>query len=317
MTTKSASWLTKYVYDPLAQAVPFLPGGATEAAAAAARQAATQTAEAASAKQMGSDILKYTLAGAGLGLGGTRLYHMISSMNKPKPKYTKFGPGSKGVDDDEKIAEALVDQIVSAPGKLINNAFSNPANREAARVVATMGGTGLGMYGGIKLMNALMARKKKEELDEQVEDAKKEYQRALMGKSAAVLDEAFNKFTDVTKTASENPLISAVQNSLSAPFAVANKAIASAPGPSAADAAWSALTLPFSAMQKYQPAWNAYVAATLGLGALSGKMTYDWTRERSRDKALDRAQKARARMTGAPPIYVDPEQLAAIKKIAD
>jgi hypothetical protein len=46
-------------------------------------------------------------------------------------------------------------------------------------------------------------------------------------------------------------------------------------------------------------------------------MTYDWTRARSKDKALDSARKARARMSGVAPIYVDPEQLAAIKKIAD
>jgi hypothetical protein len=46
-------------------------------------------------------------------------------------------------------------------------------------------------------------------------------------------------------------------------------------------------------------------------------MTYDWTRARSKDKAFENARKARARMTGAQPLYIDPEQLAAVKKLAD
>ena len=315
--TKSASWLTKYITDPVINAVTApLPGGSIERGIAADRGAQQAAADNEAAKQMGAQILKFTLAGAGLGLGGSRLYHGISALNKPKQKYKKFGPGAKDVDDDEKIAESLADTLVSAPGKLINNVFKDKVNRDAAAFVSTLGGAGLGIYGGSQLMNALMARKKKEELEEQVEDAKKEYQKALMGKRAASLDEAFNKFAKVTKRA-ENPVWSAVQNGLTAPVALANRAVNALPLPSGADTAGAAMAVPFKVMQQYPMLWNAYVATTLGLGALSGKMTYDWTRERSRDKAVERAQKARARMTGAPPIYVDPEQLAAIKKIAD
>jgi hypothetical protein len=61
----------------------------------------------------------------------------------------------------------------------------------------------------------------------------------------------------------------------------------------------------------------AYATGTIGAGALAGKMTYDWTRARSKDKALEKARKSRARIEGAAPLYIDPEQLAAIKKLAD
>ena len=62
--------------------------------------------------------------------------------------------------------------------------------------------------------------------------------------------------------------------------------------------------------------WPAYVTAVLGTGALAGKMTYDWTRERSRDKALERARKSRARLEGVSPVYIDPEQMVAISELA-
>jgi hypothetical protein len=62
---------------------------------------------------------------------------------------------------------------------------------------------------------------------------------------------------------------------------------------------------------------EAYWAGLLGTGVAAGKMTYDWTRERSRDKAIERARRARARMAGTAPVYVDPEQLVAVKKLVE
>lgn len=303
---KNASWFSKYITDPVAAA---MPGGKIEQNAAAAQAQANAGLQAEAAKQMGETLLKYTLGGVGVGLSGSKLYHLISSMNQPKQKHTKFGPGAKTVDDDEKMAgvQDIYNTVVSAPGKLIQGISADPANQRAAFLSAMLGGTGLGVAGGSALMNSLVAKKRKEELKETVEDAKAEYQRALTGKKAsAAMAEAFETYKQTAAQAKE---AGAITDAISS--------AGSGIGNAVANAGKAVVTSPFTVMKQFPGVWEAYVASTLGLGALSGKMTYDWTRARGKDKAIENAQKARARLSGIAPIYVDPEQLAAIKKIAD
>jgi hypothetical protein len=270
-----------------------LPGGHVEMARAnpnyaTIQQARTQDPE--KAKQMGEMLLKATLGGFGVGLTGTRLYHLVSDMNRPKAKYTKFHSGSKTIEDDEKLAADLsYNDVVSAPGKAIQSISSDPHGQGTALMAALIAGTGLGAYGGHKLMSTIVNKKRKEELDDQVADAKKQYMRALIGrKSAAALDAAFDAYQ-------------------------------AAPKEKQAGAASFALTAPFNFLHNV-PAVGPeiaryYALATLGLVPISGKMTYDWTRARSRDKAIADARKARARIVGPPPIHVDPEQMVALKRV--
>jgi hypothetical protein len=248
------------------------------------------TANNAAAKQHGSDILTYGLGGLGAGIVLTRLHHLLSGANTQQPKYTKFGPGPKGVEEDEKIAnDNWYTKIVSAPGHLIQN-FSDPANRDAAKAVLMMGGTMGGLYGGYSIMSQLAEKKRKEELQARVDDAKKEYQRALTGrKVAADLDAAF---ATISKQAADGKSDIVRDTALWL-----------------ADTAFEPIRL--------TGLMPAYALTTAGLGGLSGKMMYDWTRARSKDKALAEARKARARIGGAAPIYIDPEQLAAVKRVAD
>ena len=245
-----------------------------------------------------SALLTYSAAGFGAGLTGTRLYQLASDMNKPSNKYTKFGPGAKTVDDAEKLAadapstpstlEQLTSTIAAIPGQLASKIPAPPdLNQLNARekgwvVPALLGTTGLSIYGGHKLMSAIYDQKRKEEREEAVEEARKEYQRALTGKRAEALDTAFDAYTE------KRGVLGALQTGydiLTAPVAAAG-------------------LLP------------AYQTAVLGTGALAGKMTYDWTRERSKDKALERARKSRARLAGVSPMYVDPDQIAAIAELA-
>ncbi|NBO18821.1 MAG: hypothetical protein EBV03_06270 [Proteobacteria bacterium] len=277
----------KNAANPLGFLASILPGGAVEQAHAAEAQAKLYDPK--DAHAMGDAIWKVTLGGLGAGLTGSRLYHLVSEMNRPKPKYTKFGPGSKKIDDEEKIA-SLWKTVVSAPGTLIQNLTTDPVNREALRDTAMLLGGAGATYAGASAMNAIVNKKRKEDLQEQVEDAKKEYMRALLGsKRAEALDAAFD---NMQKSASEK----------------------------AADADGLlafALNAPFDAAKAISPKfYKAYVLTTLGLAPLAGKMTYDWTRARSRDKAIAEAQKARARLVGPPPIHVDPDQMAALKQIA-
>ena len=253
-------------------------------AQADAARAAAQSA--AAAKADNSQLLTYGLGGLGTGLVLTRLHHLLSGANKQQPKYTKFGPGPKDLDEEEKLAFT---KIVSSPGHLIQN-FKDPANREAAKAVLLLGGTMGGLYGGYSIMTQLAEKKRKEELQARVDDAKKEYQRALTGrKVASDLDEAFARISKQAEDGNSN--------------LVRDTALW------AADAAFEPI--------RQLGLMPAYALTTAGLGGLSGKMMYDWTRARSKDKALAEARKARARIGGAPPIYIDPEQLAAVKRIAD
>jgi hypothetical protein len=252
-------------------------------------------------KRVGKALAAVGVGGLGLGMSATRLHQMASSMNKPKQKHIKFAPGSHTVDDDEKLAsESFGDNAAKTIGGLLLSAAEpatlNPGetstkmtpSQQSWFYPALLATGGLGIYGGHKLVNSIYEKKRKEDLADEVNTAKKEYQRALTGKRASVLDAAFAKIS--TLKAAELP----------------------AP----ADAAWATAKLPFKLLEASGLA-PAYWTGATGLGLLAGKMTYDWTRERSRDKAIERAQKARARMAGTAPIYVDPEQLAAIKKVVE
>jgi hypothetical protein len=307
---KTASWLSKYITDPVAHAMPY---GKIEQNAAAAQAQANVGPQAEAAKQMGETLLKYTLGGVGAGLSASKLYNLVSSLNQPKQKHTKFGPGAKTVDDDEKMASMadIYNTVVSAPGKLVQGISSDPKDQNAAFTAALLGGTGLGVLGGSSLMSSIVAKKRKEELKDQVEEAKAEYQKALTGKRAAAdFDAAFDTYVRV-----RNSRIADAKQAgmISDAVSGAGSAISNL----GANALKETVKSPFTVMKQVPGVFEAYVASALGLAGLSGKMTYDWTRARGKDKAIENAQKARARLSGVAPIYVDPEQLAAIKQIAD
>jgi hypothetical protein len=248
------------------------------------------TADNAAAKQHGSDILTYSLGGLGAGVVLTRLHHLLSGANKQQPKYTKFGPGPKGVEDDEKLANDLYTKIISAPGHIVQN-FSDPRNQETAKTLLMLGGSMGGLYGGYSIMSQIAEKKRKEDMQARVDEAKKEYQRALTGrKVAADLTAAFEVVGKLAEGEDKAPLLN------------------------------SAMWLFDKAFEPIRASglMPLYAAGAVAApGVLSGKMMYDWTRARSKDKALAEARKARARIGGAAPIYIDPEQLAAVKRIAD
>jgi len=294
MSTYKPTYRNKIAWPDMSY---YSPGGAYEQSQRAIDTAAAD-AVASGQKKLNSDmanaLLAYSAAGLGVGLSGTRLYQLISSAGKPKPKYTKFGPGAKTLDDTEKLgADTILDQVgaaVASVPSFIQNKF--PAlpdmgrmteNQKALFTPALLGSTALSMYGGNRIMAALAEARRKEELDDMVDDAKADYRRALTGKRAAALDAAFDIYTEKRGAGSWAEWL-------------ANKTL---------DPVRAVGLLP------------AYTTAVLGTGALSAKMTYDWTRERGKDVALARARKARARISDSAPIYMDPEQLVAIKELAN
>lgn len=238
---------------------------------------------------MGKDFYTYALGGLGAGIVLTRLQQVLSGANKPKPQYTKFGPGPHDVDDEEKIAnDDLYTKIVSAPGRLIQGMSGDPKQQEWLTPML-LTGAGAGLYSGYSIMSQIAEQKRKADLKAKVEEAKKQYQKALMGKKVAA--------------------------DLDAAFGIIEKSAKDGDSTAADTAAWLA-NKAFDPLRA-SGAMPWYLAgAVVAPGLLSAKMMYDWTRARSKDKALADARKTRARLAGSAPIYVDPEQLAAIKRVA-
>lgn len=246
-------------------------------------------------RQMGRDMFAAGAGGLGVGLLATRLQQILSKLNKPDEKYTKFAPGSQTVDDSEKIAatnwaDALAESIGSVVLSPVAQASAQKGDQQvnwspgqkAMRTPVVLATAGLGGLAGVQLMSSIYAKKKKEELNDSVQEAKKEYERALMGKRGADnLDRAFEKVSTIAE------MLTGVAKT------------------------------PFQLLNNVDGLREAYWTGLLGTGVAAGKMTYDWTRERSRDKAIERARRARARMTGTAPVYVDPEQLVAVKKLIE
>lgn len=297
MTQKQSSDLTKYILDPIgftdriSKPIGNLIAGVNPALEKSRELAATAAATAKNT-ETGDNVLRAALGGLGLGLSGTRLYRLLQSSNKAKDNHMKFGPGAKTLDEREKIALDLADtlrQFYANAAQGVGQAVN--AVHPSAMPAAVLGASGLGLYGGAQIINAIEDKKQKEDQDDMVEEAKKEYQRALMGKKhAAAFEAAFNAFVEKRSEWT------------------------------AADIARAPLDLLSGVGHRIgigDLAASAYATGTLGAGALAGKMTYDWTRARSKDKALEKARKSRARIEGAAPLYIDPEQLAAIKKLAD
>ena len=251
--------------------------------------AAQAISDAARDKDTGHAVISSGLLGLGAGLSGTRLYNAIQSMNKPKKTHVKFGPGAKTVDDSEKFAGATADKMRALYTALTHQIGKNVNYLDKGMTTPAVLGAGmLGLYGGSTAMNSIDAAQRKEEQLEMVADAKKEYQRALMSKKyAAVFDSAFDAYAEKQGRSLAQTLTTAGFNAALAPLRAVDGGM------------------------------GAYLTAIAASGALSGKMTYDWTRARSKDVALQKARKSRARIEGAAPLYIDPEQLASIKALAD
>jgi len=171
----------------------------------------------------GKEILNSALYGAGLTASGAALYHLLNGLQsarvpellrdeapaaaKPKP------PGSKKKKAPVKFASAseLIDKVLHPVTTAIGNTLSQSwplANvslpqsnsapspnswHEGYRNTANILAAAAGGYGGLKLVNSIADKKKKEDLADEVDAARKEYFNALTGKQAEVLDAAFEE----------------------------------------------------------------------------------------------------------------------------
>jgi hypothetical protein len=175
------------------------------ATASAAAERATQ--------QHGQDILKMFTGGAGLGMGGMALYHLAHALRgstrkeRKAQKYQNLAAGApvapvaKAASDDG-IAAALgkaPEQLTNAVSGLIGlvgggaNKDPNILRGSLATTLGYAAGLG-GLYGGGKLVNSIMDKKRKADAEDAVEEARQNYYAALSGKAAAALDKAYERY---------------------------------------------------------------------------------------------------------------------------
>lgn len=268
-------------------------------------------------KPFGKELINSGLTGAGLGTSAMALYYLLHGLNTAKipqnllrepPAET---PAKAPPADDKKKRKIMplddtkeagvMDSIYEMAGKAIPTTFNpfaaaegTPAAgpesptvahagwRTAANVAALLGG----MYGGRKLVNAISQHKKKKDLSEEVNDARKQYFAALTGKEAAALDAAFDRYKQAG-------ISDWVQKDVVAP---AEK---------------------FTKDYIGIPLWKTLLMTGLGTGALGAHYAYSRTREQSKARNLQKAQQARARLKALQETpWVDPAELETLSAAA-
>lgn len=269
-------------------------------------------------KPFGKELINSALTGAGVGTSAMALYYLLNGLNtakipsrllrepavmkKPTAVPAKKKPALLESKEDGEKSSGALDALYATIGKAIPTTFipgasnSGPAPdaaqsptvahagwRTAANVAALLGG----MYGGRKLVNTISQHKKKRDLSEEVDDARRQYFAALTGKEAAALDAAYASF------AKKGGIADWVKKEVYAPAEQAAKNYVGI------------------------PAWKMMLLTTLGTGALGAHYAYNKTQEQSKNRNLQKAQQARARLKAMQETpWVDPAELEALSAAA-
>ena len=270
------------------------------------------------------ELLGSALWGAGLTAGGTALYHMLNGLQSAKvpellrdvspapvlakPRSKKKKVVTKLAEQAKSSATSMIDSVLGSVqvipteylpgfGGLPSRSSTTSVNtahagwRNALNIAAAMGGG----YGGMKLVNSLADKKKKEDLSGEVDSARKEYFNALQGKSAAALDAAFDEFEKASL-------------GVEAWTGPAHQPV-TPPKPGTFPAPHTSGTV----NNVKSDLWTTALLTALGTGSIGATYMYNQTKARSKAENLQRAQAARARLRGLQQTaWVDPEQLATL-----
>ncbi|NDD52540.1 hypothetical protein EBZ39_01455 [bacterium] len=173
----------------------------------------------------GGDLLRSALTGASITAAGAGLYHLLNSAQSAKIPDLIQDKAPQSVAPKKNPAKKLKKTQKTAKAGATNSSFGDqaltwlagivpkenplallsriPLGRHADRTYPTAWHEGyqntaniaFGVGGGLAALSAIRAltdKKKKEDLADSVNDARKEYFDALTGKSAAALDAAFD-----------------------------------------------------------------------------------------------------------------------------
>lgn len=302
-TKKADDWLANGFTDSVLPGV-FRPDPHPEMVAARNTRAALADAnERYLTEQYGKNIRNMLGGGLALGAGATGLYYALKALKRPRKKdhaYDEINSGApiltkKTASLDELIGGMLPTGFAPAPPvPSIGAGVTGDPNmfRPSWAAAGAIGAGGLGLWGGKKLVDMIMARQKKKDNDAEIDEARQAYYAALRGddKVASDLDAAYDKYAAAKTAAAEkqatNPLMDALVG--------------------AGDIAKNTLT----------GTHTLGLLAMLGSGLYGGKAVYDWTKAHNQGDNYAKAQASRARMKGLPTVWVDPEELASVKKRA-
>jgi hypothetical protein len=266
----------------------------------------------------GKEVVHSALTGAGVGTSAMALYYLLNRLRPAQEakKLLQDQPAEKlptAMPVDKKKKPALektaagINDIYAAIGSAIPTTFnpfaSNPETtppavdsptiahagwRTAANVAALLGG----LYGGRKLVSSIEANKKKKQLAQEVEDARRSYFSALTEKESAALDSLYAQFEE-KRAAGQYPGIDWLHKDVVAPAS--------------------------NFMKDYVgiPLWRALLMTGLGTGAVGAHYMYNRTKDTSEARNLQRAQKARARLKSLQETpWVDPAELESLSAAA-
>lgn len=286
------------------------------------------TSENANYSAYGKDIINHALMGLAASGSAAALYHLINGFGsakipalvrdpavaetdkKPEKAKKNTRPAFKFAADNNWY-ENLTALVGRLPPKTffpdINLPSAQPAapgigpGHEAWRTAFNLAAGVGGGAAGIGIANSIASKKRKEDLLDQVEDARKEYFDALTGKSAE-LDTAYENI----KTAGASPWDYFPTNWSFAGGQNDPKNLENIPRTVGSAMAQSGKTLNDSLA-------TAILLTTLGTGAIGAKYMYDQTKSRTVAENLRRAQASRARLRGIQQTpWIDPEELASM-----
>jgi hypothetical protein len=181
-------------------------------------------------QQLGKEVLQSALAGGGLSIGAAGLYHLINGLQtaempevstrlsngaiptKKKKQLGRVAPNTATAyllntykkasvkQANNPVSKALhsvqdfIGQLAGARPPMPFPISSGMADRSWRNIV-NAGAAGLGAYGGLHLVNRVADSKRKEDLKDSVEEARKEYFEALTGKGekTALLKELWER----------------------------------------------------------------------------------------------------------------------------
>lgn len=140
------------------------------------------------------EIARNALLGLGVGAGATGLYHMARKyLAQPaSKKHRDFHGGPVSSDDEKKAADgpsAWSDPNYDGG----SNVLGLPINLRAG--AAVMGPVIAGLAGS-QLVNNYVRDKKRQEAQKKIEEAKRVYEDALIGKTASHMDKAFDQYEE-------------------------------------------------------------------------------------------------------------------------
>jgi hypothetical protein len=248
---------------------------------------------------------KRMLQGAGVGGligGGTALFGTDAgarALEKIVSAPDRLLTWGNSVDSTEPLSGWLFEgnegRTVSSPSEVESPWGLYAGARTLANLTAGLGGAGLGLYGVKKILDN--SDKKREDREDAVGDARKDYFKGLLSKESAD-GKALSAVADLALSAEEkkaDEYSDPNHTSITNPDQM---------GRSALKFLTNLATVPMFATMG-------------GVGAVAAKLMYDKTRAASKDRQLAQARRHYNRMRPMRNVWVDPQELAAVKEVVD